>query len=112
SGRSDLPASGDDTSGGSAGSDGSDGSDDDAAASDAFECDPSLVPDEVPLRRLTKVQYDNTVRDLLRWALPDEGDAVADAVAPLVAAVPDDLRQAPAGINHGGFSRLDQDVHQ
>jgi len=97
--------------------DSSDGDDDgdgdgDGLSSDAFECDPSLAPPGVPLRRLTKVQYDNTVRDLLRWALPDDGDAVADLLAEQVAAVPDDARRAPEGVQHGGFSRLDQSVHQ
>ncbi|MEX1368071.1 MAG: DUF1592 domain-containing protein [Nannocystaceae bacterium] len=96
--------------------DGPGGSDDagptDGEPSDAFECDPSLVPDEVPLRRLSKLQYANTVHDLLRFALPAEADAIAQAVAPRIDAVPDDARRAPPGINHGGFSRLDQDVHQ
>lgn len=111
-GRDDLPAGADGDGGpGADAGDDPDGGDDEPAPG-GFECDPSLVPDEVPLRRLTKVQYDNTLRDLLRWALPSEGDAVADAVAPLVAAVPDDAPTAPAGINHGGFSRLDQSVHQ
>lgn len=77
-----------------------------------FSCDRSQVPRDVPLRRLTKVQYTNTIRDLLRWALPEQGDAVADRVATQVAAVPDDARRAPPGVHHGGFSRLDQDVHQ
>jgi hypothetical protein len=115
SGRYDLPA-GEADAEGSGGADTAEGETetegDDAPSPGGFECDPSLVPDEVPLRRLTKVQYDNTVRDLLRWALPGEADAVAQAVAPLVAAVPDDSRQAPEGIHHGGFSRLDQSVHQ
>jgi len=78
----------------------------------AFECDDSLVPESVPLRRLTKVQYRNSVRDLLRWALPGEGEAVADLVEPRIAAVPDDARQAPDGVHHGGFVQLDQSVHQ
>ncbi len=78
----------------------------------AFECDDSLVPESVPLRRLTKVQYRNSVRDLLRWALPGEGEAVADLVEPRIAAVPDDSRQAPEGVHHGGFVQLDQSVHQ
>lgn len=103
---------------GEAESEGSEGSEsggsggDDAPTPGGFECDPSLVPEALPLRRLTKVQYDNTVRDLVRWALPQDADAVIAAVTPLVAAVPDDAREAPAGINHGGFSRLDQSVHQ
>jgi hypothetical protein len=97
--------------GGSDESGGSEGGDD-GTAPGGFECDPTLVPESLPLRRLTKAQYDNTVRDLVRWALPAEGDAVALAIAPLVAAVPDDARMAAAGIHHGGFSRLDQSVHQ
>jgi len=88
------------------------GDEPDGDASEAFECDPSAVPVGSPMRRLTKAQYDNTVRDLLRWALPAEGDAVADVVAELVAAVPDDVQVAPEGLEHGGFTRLDQSVHQ
>lgn len=88
------------------------GDDDDDPAIAGFECDPSLVPPALPLRRLTRVQLDHTIRDLLRWALPSEGDAVADLVAPQLAAIPDDARRAPDGVHHGGFSRLDQSVHQ
>lgn len=107
-GREAPPTMGDDTDG----TGGSDEGDDQGEPSDAFECDPSLVADDVPLRRLSKVQYANTLRDLLRWAVPADGDAIADQVTTQVAAVPEDARRAPPGQNHGGFSRLDQDVHQ
>lgn len=111
-GRNDLPPGADDPNGpGNDGGDGADGADDDPAPSE-FECDPSLVPEELPLRRLTKVQYENTVRDLLRWAVPADAEAIVQEVAPLLAAVPDDARMTPPGMKHGGFSRLDQSVHQ
>ncbi|MEM7156508.1 MAG: DUF1592 domain-containing protein [Myxococcota bacterium] len=80
--------------------------------SDTFECDPAAVPTSLPLRRLSKVQYENTIRDLLRFALPSEGDGVADGLGTLLAAIPNDAIVAPPGQNHGGFARLDQDVHQ
>lgn len=111
SGRHDGPLGEADSEGSDSAESGSSGGDD-APTPSGFECDPSLVPDELPLRRLTKVQYGNTVRDLVRWALPQEADVVNEEIASFVAAVPDDAREAPAGIHHGGFSRLDQSVHQ
>jgi hypothetical protein len=111
SGRHDGPL-GEAESEGSGGAESGGSESGDGPVPDGFECDPTLVPDELPLRRLTKVQYQNTIGDLVRWALPQEADAVIEAVAPLVDAVPDDAREAPAGIHHGGFSRLDQSVHQ
>lgn len=93
-------------------SDGPGDSGGDEGPGEAFECDPTLASEALPLRRLSKIQYDNTVRDLLHWASPSQGDAIADGLASLVDNVPDDAVRAPPGRNHGGFSRLDQDVHQ
>ncbi len=75
-------------------------------------CDPSLVPDETALRRLTRTQYHNTVADLLRWAVPAEADALLDVLAPTLATMPADERRAPQGETLGGFRRVDQTVHQ
>jgi hypothetical protein len=81
-------------------------------AKSAFTCDESQIPAEVPLRRLSKVQYANTLRDLLRRIAPTQADAVLAAVAPQIAKLPDDLRTAKDGDTHGGFRRLDQGVQQ
>ena len=75
-----------------------------------FVCDASIVPESVPLRRLTHVQYVNAVSDLVRAALPSDGQAVIDQVAPLFDRVPDDQRIGPE--HYARFSRLDQTVQQ
>lgn len=75
-------------------------------------CDQTLVSDEVPLRRLTKVQYINTVTDLVRWAIPEDADGIVEQLQPRLAAIPDDVRVQPEGEHLGGFRRLDQAVQQ
>lgn len=77
----------------------------------AFTCDGSLVPDALPLRRLSKLQYENTLRDLLVHAVGDEADAVFASLAGPLGKMPEDEREGPAG-EIGGFTRLDQTVHQ
>ncbi|MFS8067441.1 MAG: hypothetical protein ACMG6S_13855, partial [Byssovorax sp.] len=42
------------------------------STSSAFKCDATLVPETVPLRRLSKIQYENTVGDIVGFALGDE----------------------------------------
>jgi hypothetical protein len=76
-----------------------------------FVCDPNLPPETLPLRRLSHVQYTNTVRDLVRVAAGDEADAVIAAVEPLFDQVPDDARKGKDK-HYGGFTRLDQAVQQ
>jgi hypothetical protein len=76
-----------------------------------FVCDPDAVPEASPLRRLSHVQYANTVRDLVRYALPGEAEAVIGVVGPLFDQVPDDARIGPDK-HYAGFSRLDQAVQQ
>ncbi len=76
-----------------------------------FVCDPDAVPEALPLRRLSHVQYANTIRDLVRYALPSESDAVITAVTPLFDQVPDDARIGPDK-HYAGFARLDQAVQQ
>lgn len=75
-----------------------------------FVCDESIVPESVPLRRLTHVQYVNTISDLIRVALPTEAEAVVAEVEPLFDRVPDDQRIGPE--HYARFSRLDQAVQQ
>ena len=75
-----------------------------------FVCDPSIVPESVPLRRLTHVQYVNAISDLVRAVLPGEAQAVVDELSPLFDRVPDDQRIGPE--HYARFSRLDQAVQQ
>ncbi len=94
---------------------GDDGEDDGAPADGGIPaCDASLVPDAVALRRLSRVQYDNTVHDLVAWALPpgDDPQAVSGTLAPLLAQVPTDTRQPAEGQHLGGFRSMDQAVQQ
>lgn len=80
----------------------------------AFTCDPSRTPEEVPLRRLTRRQYVRTVDAWVREAgLPgSEAQAVRGAVQELLPRFPEDRRVGAPGENHGGFSQLDQAVQQ
>ena len=95
--------------------DGVGGSDDDGAEEpwSAFSCDEALRAPAPALRRLSKAQYENTVGDLLAWALgATEGRAAFEAVAPSLQVLPADDRRSIPGLLHGGFRRLDQDVAQ
>ena len=78
----------------------------------AFECDPSAVPDELPLRRLSRMQYVNTIRDLVRTIAPTHAIAVLAEIDPVLASLPADARVHPKGDKRGGFRRLDQTVQQ
>src|SRR5262245_56390641 len=70
----------------------------------SFTCDPDATPAAVPLRRLSKVQYLNTLRDMVAFALPDEASAIMTAVKPRTDIVPDDQKVGPTG-DYGGFQR-------
>jgi hypothetical protein len=77
----------------------------------AFECKGGVAPDAVALRRLSKVQLENTIADLVASVLPKEKDAIVLALEPTFSALPEDHRQGPAE-HWGGFTRVDQDVTQ
>jgi hypothetical protein len=112
-GRSDMNGARDtDDSAGDDGGSGSDGADDGVDAQGPFACDPAASVETLSMRRLSRVQYENTLRDLLEWAVPDAGASVFDEVAFLVERLPSDSRRSIDGEVHGGFRRLDQDVHQ
>jgi hypothetical protein len=95
------------------GTSGSAGDGDPAVAPVTFSCDPALVPKSPPLRRLTRVQYENTVRDLLTFALGDREDALAveSSLASSIAALPPDERPKTDD-PRGSYRRLDQGVAQ
>jgi hypothetical protein len=88
--------------------------DDDGGTGDleGLECDPSIVPDALPLRRLSRRQLHNTVHDLARFAAPGDAEAVLAEIEHALARFPEDDEKRPAGTKHGGFRRLDQAVHQ
>ena len=61
---------------GSLGGDGSDDPPPPGPSTSSFACKAGLTPAAVPLRRLSRPQYLNTLEDLLKHALPDEAGAV------------------------------------
>jgi hypothetical protein len=77
-----------------------------------FACDPTLTGVELPLRRLTRAEYVNTVRAFAAAALPQSGGAALGAVAAQLSQVPDDSVVKANGESHGGFTRLDQTTQQ
>lgn len=77
-----------------------------------FACDPTQQPRELPLRRLTRHEYVNTVGAFLREALPSSNGAVLNALATPLAAVPEDSVMRANGESHGGYARLDQTTQQ
>jgi uncharacterized protein DUF1592/uncharacterized protein DUF1588 len=92
--------------------DGDDGSESEpTSTATSFVCHPDAVPESLPLRRLSRVQFENTVGDLVRFALPGEADAVIGAIDPLFERMPEDLRIGPDK-HYAGYTRLDQAVQQ
>jgi hypothetical protein len=83
-------------------------------AAPEFTCDSGAKPPEAVLRRLTMTQYQNTLQDLLKWALGDDAQvrAASTELAPVLTAVPDDRREAVPQDLHGSYRRLDQSLQQ
>lgn len=79
-----------------------------------FICDESAQLESVPLRRLSKSQYVNSINDLLALSgLDDEQlSQVRDSLSASLDAYPDDQTVAPITEIHGGFHRMDQSVKQ
>src|SRR5690242_9072647 len=50
----------------------------------AFTCNADLVPAALPLRRLSHVQYRNTIHDIIRFAAPKTASATIDALNPII----------------------------
>jgi hypothetical protein len=80
----------------------------------SFTCNPAVVPASAPLRRLTRVQFENTLSDLLTFALGDRNEAlgVRSALAAEIAALPSDERPRIEQDLRGTYRRLDQGVAQ
>ncbi len=77
-------------------------------------CEPSRLGASPPLRRLTHVQYESSLRDLLVTALGSEVEAqgVLTEIADELGRLPQEIRvQLPEDL-HGSYRRLDQTVQQ
>jgi Protein of unknown function (DUF1592)/Protein of unknown function (DUF1588)/Protein of unknown function (DUF1595) len=92
-------------------SSGSDSGGDEPFQTSKFECDPTQVPTDVALRRLSRVQYVNAVHDLVAMLVPDDVDAVLAVAQQRIGLIPVDARSGPDP-SYGGFSRLDQSIFQ
>lgn len=92
--------------------DGDDGPDDPDDAVGPFDCDPNAIMSSVNMRRLSRVQYENSLRDLLTWVGGEETSWIMDDLEPQLGRMPNDARLPLAGETRGGFRRMDQDVHQ
>ena len=94
--------------------DGTDSDTDDSGSGNTdgeFACDDSVWSDSLSMRRLSAVQYRNTVEALVQWAAGAGATDVLDVVHPVIERMPIDVPQAVHG-PRGGFRRLDQNVHQ
>lgn len=79
-----------------------------------FDCNPELVAPTPGIRRLTRRQYENTLRDLLTTALgeADVATSLLDEAASYLEMIPADERAIVPQDLHGSFRRLDQSVQQ
>lgn len=96
-----------------AGDDADGASDDDGVVSrtSEFECDPSRIAPEIPLRRLSRAQYKNSLRDLLEASAGAEGDTIFAEIEAVIETMPDDLKKGP-DVHYARLHRLDQAVYQ
>ena len=87
------------------------------AAGPAFACDADAVPETPPAQRLTRRQYENTLRDLIAWALASDTEAgkLMTAVAEPLKAVPEEgapyLGAKTEGPAYGRIDQLVSDAH-
>lgn len=77
-----------------------------------FRCDPTRTAVDLPLRRLSKVQFQNTLRLALQQLAPTAASAALTAAAPKLALYPDDVEVAPNSFGAHGFTRSDQQLSQ
>lgn len=57
----------------------------------SFVCDPSALPVPNGLRRLTKAQVAHSIRDALAVLVPTQASAIANELAPMLSAIPEDV---------------------
>lgn len=81
-----------------------------AIAPTSFDCAQEPTGVSIPLRRLSKQQYRNSVGDIVSRLLGESADT--DAVQALLNSIPDDERLELPQELHGTYRRLDQRVQQ
>jgi hypothetical protein len=77
-----------------------------------FSCEGPQAQPEQPLVRLSKDQYEYTLRDVIALGAGPDAEPIWRLVEPQLALVPEDIVTGPAGHTHGGFRKLDQAVQQ
>ena len=77
-----------------------------------FACDAAATFSSLPLERLARTEYVNTVHVFLNQAMPSSGETLFSGLSTTIAKVPADIVTPIAGERRGGFSRLDQTVQQ
>lgn len=79
-----------------------------------FTCTPGQAQPELPLRRLSKRQVVNAVRDLVEGTglSAAQKTQALSAVLPTLNGFPDDRLVGVPGEKHGGFTQLDQAIQQ
>jgi hypothetical protein len=77
-----------------------------------FSCEPGVVEPELPLVRLSRAQYEQTLRDVVALAAGPDADVVWARAEEALVKMPQDSLVGPPGHTHGGFKRLDQAVQQ
>ncbi len=106
--------SGQSSSGGSSSGSGGSSAGNPPVGPTSFACDAAAVPDSPAMRRLTHAQYENTLTDLLAFALGSRSDALAvtSAVASDLETLPNEERPKIAEDLRGTYRRLDQGLAQ
>jgi hypothetical protein len=77
-----------------------------------FQCANGDSAIELPLRRLSRLQYQNTITALVKQFAPTSGSAILTAVAPIIANLPTDAHVGGPTAKRGGYTRLDQALQQ
>lgn len=88
------------------------GTDDAGRPPSPFACDTAQTVTSLPLERLARTEYVNTLHAFITAAMPQSGDTIYSALSAEIDKVPADIVTPIAGERRGGFSRLDQTVQQ
>jgi hypothetical protein len=73
---------------------------------------PLADPGDLPLPRLARDEYVQTLRDLVAQVMPTDAAAILAGVLPLTADLPPDALVTTPLEKHGGFARVDQSEQQ